>query len=394
MKKNILFVDDDQNILNGLQRAFRTRRNEWDMHFAISGAEALEIMAVNPMDLIVTDMRMPAQNGVELLNEVMKRHPGAIRMILSGHADADLTMKSVGVAHQFISKPCEPEILESIIHRAMEFGILLKDDHLKNILSNIGTLPSLSAHYIRIANELQCPESSIQKVGQIIASDPAMTAKILQLANSAFFGRRRIVTNAVEAVTYLGIDCIQHLFLAMHAFAQFTPPKTSSFSIELLWEHSISTAALAKTIAAEEGAEKELADAAYTAGLLHDIGELMFACRLAEKHAEAQALAISKAMPLWQAEQEILSANHAEVGAYLLGLWGLPDSVVEAAAYHHCPSESKTNGFCTLTALHAADCQISNHSYAGIPTSQPDREYLSRYLKKTKIPNGGNVLTP
>jgi putative nucleotidyltransferase with HDIG domain len=386
MKKQILFVDDDQNILDGLQRTFRAQRNEWDMHFAISGAEALIIMAAKPIDLIVTDMRMPAMSGVELLNEVMKRHPGAIRMILSGHADADLTMKSVGIAHQFISKPCEPEILQSIIHRALEFGILLKDDHLKNVLSNIGTLPSLSAHYIRIANELQCPETSIQKVGQIIASDPAMTAKILQLSNSAFFGRRRMVTNAVEAVTYLGIDCIQHLFLAVHAFTQFKPPASSAFSIELLWEHSISTAALAKTIAAEEGAEKEIVDAAYTAGLLHDIGELMFACRLAEKHAEAQALAISKAMPLWQAEQEILSATHAEVGAYLLGLWGLPDSVVEAAAYHHCPSESQTDGFCTLTALHAADFQISNRSYAGVPTSQPDMEYLSKHLKKTIIP--------
>jgi len=386
MKKQLLFVDDDRNVLDGLQRAFRAQRNDWDMQFAISGGEALEIMAEKHIDLVVADMRMSGMNGAELLGEVMERHPAAIRMILSGHADAELIMKSVGVAHQFISKPCEPEILKSIIHSALEFGTLLKDENLKNVLSNIGTLPSLPAHYIKIANELQSPETSIQRVGQIIASDPAMTAKILQLANSAFFGLRRRVTNAIEAVTYLGMDRIQHLFLAVHAFSQFKPPQTSSFSIELLWEHSISTAALAKAIADEEGADKMIADASYTAGLLHDIGKLMFACRLADKHAQASALARARGLPLWQAEREVFSATHAEVGAYLLGLWGLPDAVVEATTYHHRPSDAPNNAFCTLTALNAADCQVHNRCYAGVPDPQPDREYLSKFLKNTKTP--------
>jgi HD-like signal output (HDOD) protein/ActR/RegA family two-component response regulator len=386
MKKQILFVDDDRNILEGLQRAFRALRNEWGMQFVVSAAEALELMAANHIDLIVADMRMSGMNGAELLGEVMKRHPAAIRMILSGHADADLIMKSVGIAHQFISKPCEPEILKLIIRSALEFGALLQDATLKNVLSNIGTLPSLPSQYYKIANELQNPETSTQRVGQIIAGDPSMTAKILQLANSAFFGRRRRVTNASEAVTYLGMDRIQHLFLAVHAFSQFKPPQTSSFSIDLLWEHSITTATLAKAIANEEEAGKEVADAAYTAGLLHDIGELIFACRLAEQHAEALALAVAKAMPLWQAEKELLSATHSEVGSYLLGLWGLPDTVVEATTYHHCPSESKAGNFCALTALHAADFQSNSRCHPGLPKTQPDWEYLAKFLKKTGIP--------
>jgi HD-like signal output (HDOD) protein/CheY-like chemotaxis protein len=394
MKKQLLFVDDDRNILEGLQRSFRAMRNEWDMKFAASGAEALEIMSENHVDLIVADMRMSGMNGAELLGEVMKCHPAAIRMILSGHADADLIMKSVGVAHQFISKPCEPETLKLIVRSALEFGALLKDDNLKSVLSNIGTLPSLPAQYYKIVNELQDPEASSQKVGQIIADDPSMTAKILQLANSAFFGRRRSVTNAVEAVTYLGMDRIQHLFLAVHAFSQFKLPQTSSFSIDLLWEHSITVATLAKAIANQEGAGKEIADAAYTAGLLHDIGELIFACRLAEQQAEALALAISGAMPLWKAEKEVLSATHADVGGYLLGLWGLPETVVEATTYHHCPSESKTNDFCPLTALHAADSHSINRCYPGLPNPQPDWDYLAKFLKKTGIPAGLDSSNP
>jgi putative nucleotidyltransferase with HDIG domain len=233
--------------------------------------------------------------------------------------------------------------------------------------------------------ELRSPEPSIQKVGQIIERDPSMTAKILQLSNSAFFGLRRSISKPADAVAYLGLDRIQILFLAMHAFSQFTPPVTSAFSIERLWEHSISTAALAKSIVREEEASTGIAEDAFTAGLLHDIGKLMLACRLTERHTEAMTLARMKAIPLWVAEQQVLSVSHAEIGAYLLGLWGLPDTIVEAAAYHHHPSDCPNNTFCALTALHAADCHNSDHSYAGVPAPQLDTEYLSRLLRKTKI---------
>jgi putative nucleotidyltransferase with HDIG domain len=385
MKKQILFVDDERNVLDGIQRALRPQRNEWDVYFVLSGLEALEILAEKPMDLIVADMRMSGMNGAELLAETMKRYPSVIRMVLSGHADADLIMKSVGVAHQFIAKPCEVEVLRSAIQRALKVGLGLKDENLKILLSRIGSLPSLPARYIEMANELQNPETSIQRVGEITASDPAMTAKILQLANSAFFGLRRRVNSAIEAVTYLGMDRVRHLFLAVQAFSQFEPSQGSVFSIDLLWEHSLSTAALAKTIATTEGAIKEVVDAAYTAGLLHDIGELILASKLSELHVGAVDLAVSKMMPLWIAEQAILSATHAEVGAYLLGLWNLPEAVVDAAKYHHNPSLSQTEGFCALTALHAADCQIANRCYAGVPDPQPDLEYLSKHLKRTTI---------
>jgi putative nucleotidyltransferase with HDIG domain len=385
MKKQILFVDDDCNILEGLQRALRTQRHDWDMQYVMSGDQALEIMDAKSVDLIVTDMRMPEMDGADLLREVMKRHPETIRMVLSGQADSQLVMKAVGVAHQFISKPCDPETLKSIVNRAISLRALLKDSGLKSIISEMDTLPSVPTLYLEMAEEVQSPESSIQKVGRIIARDPAMTAKILQLANSAFFGLRRRISNPADAVAYLGLDHVQHLFLAVHAFSQFSPPPTTSFSIELLWEHSLATAELAKSIAKEEEASKAIAEDAFTAGLLHDIGKLMLACRLARRHGEAAYVAKMRGVPLWVAEREILSVTHAEVGAYLLGLWGLPDSIVESVAYHHCPVECADSSFSALTALHAADCQNCNQSYAGIPSPLPDMKYLSRLLQKTKL---------
>jgi putative nucleotidyltransferase with HDIG domain len=385
MKKQILFVDDSCSVLDGLRRMLHTQRNEWDTYYVLSGAEALKMMDTRPIDLIVTDMRMPEMDGGELLRQVMKRHPEVIRMVLSGHADSLLTMKAVGVAHQFISKPCDSETLKSIIGRAISLRVLLRDSSLERIISEMDTLPSVPFLYLEMAEELQSPEPSIQKVGQIIARDPGMTAKILQLVNSAFFGLRHRVSNPVDATAYLGLDRVQHLFLAVHMFSQFTPPLSNPFSIDLLWEHSLSTAALAKAIAEEEQASKDIAQDAFTASLLHDIGKLILACRLADKHAEALNVAKTKSIPLWAAEQQVLSVTHAEVGAYLLGLWGLPDSIVEAVAYHHRPTDSTNKAFSALTVLHAADCRNCNHSYAGIPAPQPDMEYLSRLLRKTKI---------
>jgi putative nucleotidyltransferase with HDIG domain len=385
VKKQILFVDDNSNVLDGLRRMNRTQRNEWDTYYALSGTEALKIMDARPIDLIVADMRMSGMDGAELLREAMKQHPETIRMVLSGQADSDLTMKAVGVCHQFITKPCDPQILRSIINRAISLRTLLADSRLEGIISEMDTLPSISALYLEITDELQSPEPSMQKVGQIISRDPGMAAKVLQLANSAFFGLRRRISNPADAIAYLGLNRIQHLFLTIHAFSQFVPPVSSAFSIELLWEHSLSTAAHAKAIAEEEEAGKDIAQNAFTAGLLHDIGKLMFACRLADRHSEAVNLAKAKNMPLWVAEHQVLAVSHAEIGGYLLGLWGLPDDIVEAVAYHHRPSDCVNKAFCALTAVHAADCHSINHDCPDIPAPQPEMEYLSMFLRKTKL---------
>jgi putative nucleotidyltransferase with HDIG domain len=232
--------------------------------------------------------------------------------------------------------------------------------------------------------ELRTSEPSIQKVGQIISKDPGMTAKILQLANSAFFGLSRTLSNTIEATSYLGINHIQNLFLAYHAFSQFTPPARLGFSMDMFWEHSLSTAALAKDIALKEGAAQNVINDAFTAGLLHDIGKLMLACRLPDRYVMSLQEASMKDIPLWAAERRLFSVTHAEIGAYLLGLWGLPDSIIESVAYHHSPALCPNQTFCALTALHAADCWNGIRCLEGIPFSPAQVDYLSRILQNTE----------
>jgi putative nucleotidyltransferase with HDIG domain len=355
MKKSLLFVDDDKNILEGLRRVLRSRREAWDMHFAGSGAEALAIMETLPIDIVISDINMPGMDGIRLLENVMDRFPSTIRMILSGQSDADLIMKSVAVTHQFLSKPCDPDILKAVIAQTEESKTFLQNENLKNLVSKLGALPSIPTLFREISDELQSPEASINKVGDLISRDPSIAAKILQLANSAFFGRRRNVSKITEAVSYLGMSRIAELLLALHVFAQFKPTISAAFSMEELWTHSNSTAMTAKRIAEKQHASSKIADDSFTAGLLHDIGKLVLASRLPEEYEKTVLRAIADKIPLWLAERETFSATHAEVGAYLLAIWGLPNPIVDAAGYHHNPTAASTQDFSALTAVHAAD---------------------------------------
>lgn len=384
MKTQILFVDDERNVLDGLQRMLRVFRNEWDMHFAQSGQEALEIMAAKPTDIVVSDMRMPGMTGAELLVEVMKHYPETIRIVLSGHADQDLIMKSVAVAHQYLAKPCDAETFKATVMRATQLRALLADANLKHLVSQMGRLPSVPSLYLELKQELQSPEASIHKISRIISRDPAMTAKILQLSNSAFFARRREISDPVDAVSYLGLDCIQHLFLSVQAFSQFESAECSGLSIDGLWQHSVAVATLSKKISKMEHADQRVTEASFTAGLLHDIGKLLLASRLPNNYREAVARSQTQKVPLWQAEGEAMCASHAEVGAYLLGLWNLPEPIVEAVAYHHKPAQLSHKGFCPLTALYAANSMILNGCTS--PEGGVSTDYLTSLGLQNRLP--------
>ncbi len=194
-KKRVLFVDDEPKILEGLRRMLRPLRNEWEMSFVNSGQEALDILAQQPFDVIVTDMRMPAMNGAELLHEVRKRYPHMVRFVLSGQASQETMLRSIGPMHQYLSKPCDSGILKSTLTRSCQLRSILSNEKLHNLVSRIDWLPSLPSLYIEMVEELQKPEASTKILGKLISKDIAMSAKILQLVNSAFFGVRQHISN-------------------------------------------------------------------------------------------------------------------------------------------------------------------------------------------------------
>jgi HD-like signal output (HDOD) protein/CheY-like chemotaxis protein len=375
MKPQIVFVDDEPLVLQGLQRSMRSMRNEWDMAFLDNAAAALAFMAEAPVSVIVSDMRMPVMNGAQLLGEVMKRHPKTVRLILSGHADQELILQCVGSTHQFLSKPCDPEQLRATVRRAMDLEANLKNEGLQQLVGRMEHLPSVPSLYSEIVDKMHDPEVVLEDVGAIIAKDAGMTAKVLKLVNSAFFGLRREVSSPAEAVSYLGLDTIKSLVLSMHAFSQFETASAAGFSLAAVWNHSMATAAAAKQITQIEANDRKMMDEAFVAGLLHDAGKIALAFNFPDEYTKVMAQTQTNSGDLIRAEQEILGANHADVAGYLLGLWGLPTPVVEAIALHHHPNITRNDNFSPLTAVHIANALLNTG-----PDQAPalDLKYLDR----------------
>lgn len=388
----IIFVDDETRVLDGIRRLLYPMRTEWQMSFASSGSEALEIMARDPFDMIVTDVRMPGMDGTELLSRVKELYPGVARIVLSGQSDRDLTLKSAVCAHQYLSKPCDAESLKLTIARAGALKATFTDPALQVLVSGAGTLPSIPHLYLELMNKLEDPDGCAQDVANIIAKDTAMTAKILQLSNSAFFGLRRRMSDPRDAVLYLGLDTLKALALSVKVFSQFIVRPLSRFSIDDLGKHTILTGILARKIAIAEGLSKQEVEDSFMAGLLHDIGKLVLVTAAPEKYEEAMRFAEVNSVNRRDAERRIFGTTHSEIGTYLLWLWGLPDSVVEAVAYHHAPGSCPARRLGPLTAVHAANVLAHESStIAGVPlhgsnTAEMDMEYLDHLGLAARVP--------
>jgi HD-like signal output (HDOD) protein len=385
MKKRILFVDDEPRILQGLENLLVRYRRKWEMTFAASGAAALDQMRQTPVDVIVADMRMPMMDGAALLRIVKDEHPETVRIILSGQSEIELAMRAVPVAHQFLDKPCKPEILERVVERACSLQALVSDERLRRLVGGLKKLPALPAAYTALQRTLADEESGAREVARIIERDIAMSAKVLQLVNSAFFGLSRHVTSVSDAVSYLGFRMIQQLVLGSEVFGGDGLRSPNGFSLEGLRDHSLLTAGIARGILA--GDQKQAGDA-WTAGLLHDIGKLVLAAELPEHLTATASAAKQSGRAPFQVEQELYGVTHAEIGAYLVGVWGLPYPIVEAVGNHHAPERVEHPGLDVLTAVHVANALAHEcEPNAGAPGSGVlNSEYIASLGFSDRLP--------
>ena len=354
-KTRILFVDDEPMVLSGLQRMLRPLHQQWDMAFVESGRKALDQMARNPFDVIVSDMRMPVMNGAQLFDELSRLYPKTVRIILSGHADKNLIVQCVSTAHQFLAKPCEPDALKAAINRAHSFENSIKSRVLKELIAKMRTLPTVPSLFHEIAKKVRDEDCSLEDIGGIIARDAGMSAKLLKLVNSAFFGLCRPISSPVEAVTYLGIDTIKALVLAANAFGSYDDQPKSPLQVETIWSHSLQIGNWCRNIAKHENSSRSEMDECFISGLLHDVGKLALSVNAPVQYSQALELARAESLPIHAAEEQVFGANHADVGGCLLSLWGLPPRVVDAIASHHEPRNTVTESFSPLAAVHAAE---------------------------------------
>jgi HD-like signal output (HDOD) protein/CheY-like chemotaxis protein len=324
--KQILLVDDEPDVLAGLRNALRRERSRWAMRFALGGEAALQELEARPADVVVTDMRMPGVDGLALLAAVRQRHPRAARIVLSGQADLGAVVRASSVAHQYLLKPCEPAVLTAVVERALDIQALLGDDRLREVVGGLGTLPSAPATYGALTAALGDPEVDVRELAAIVKRDVGLASRVLRLVNSAYCGFAQRISSIDAAIVCLGLNTLRHLALTVEVFRAYD----AGAAFEAEEAHALLTARIARRLAPGPAA-----DVAFAAGLLHDCGKLVLMSRAPELYARVADEAQRRGAAPWTVEKELVGADHAEIGAYLLGLWDLPHAIIEPVAYHH-----------------------------------------------------------
>jgi HD-like signal output (HDOD) protein/ActR/RegA family two-component response regulator len=380
MPKQVLFVDDNPLLLQMYAMGLQSERDQWLVKTAEDAYQALKLLEEATFDVVVSDLRMPGMDGIELMAEVSRRSPRSSRIIVSGLDNHEEVVRGLNATHLFLAKPVNVKELKATLARVGGLEAFLKDEKLRKLLGQVKTLPSFPSVYARVMQELGAAEPSLERISTVIASDPGMTVKLLQIVNSAAFGLARHVTKVGEAVQFLGLGLVRSLVLSAHILSSFQQRQLKGFSAARLWEHGMKTAAIARMILELEQAEMTDIEEAYIAGMLHDLGKLILAENVPKEFCRALKLAAQDQILFYQAELELLGASHAAVGAYLLSLWGLPTSMVEAVAFHHTPGKCETSALGPLTAVHVANVLEHEFSHGKLSESLPqlDLSYLSR----------------
>ncbi|SHJ48399.1 HDOD domain-containing protein [Paramaledivibacter caminithermalis] len=331
----ILIVDDEIQILRSFRRLFL--ESNYEAYFANNGLEALEILENKQIDLIITDIRMPNMNGYELLEEVKKRHPKVLRMVISGYTDGDRIYKALenGLAKLYLLKPWENSTIIEILDKAFKVEEILKNKKIFELINNIGNLPSIPKLYNEI-NFLITKDSNIDKIADIIEKDQAIASRILRISNSIY--PKKEIGSVKQGIIYLGLSIVKNIVLTNSVFDN---SRINPYIQELLWTHSSMTNNIMLMIY-EELLNKKLINAYKSAGLLHDIGWVVLLENFKEKYTEIiKNINENDDSNISEVERRFFGCSHEEIGGYLLDWWELPYPIVESALFHNTPLDSR-----------------------------------------------------
>ncbi len=354
MSMKVLYLDDEashERIRNGLPEL----GDSWEFHFTSNPRQALLAMSMYRFAAVVAGQMFTGQGDRHIFRRVRESHPSAVRILLNESNEGDINLGAVGLAHQVIPKPTDASVICDTIQCALRLGDLFLTREFRNQIAGIESLPTPPATYQELVREFQNPEVRIDRVVDIMSKDLALIAKLLQIVNSAYFGVSSEVKNLKHAVTLLGLDLVRNLALASGVFNRFPVKGMGYLTADWLADHGVAVGRRAYRIAEELGLEAHLCDTAMLAGLLHDTGKLIQLAYFRDKIQAAGSQAVKEEIPLHLAEQAQSGVDHSRVGAHLLALWGLPQALVEAVAFHHEPLQAGEPHPGVLTAVHIAD---------------------------------------
>ena len=330
--------------------------DEFKVETASGGEEALGLVERSSFDVVVSDLTMPKMTGVEFLTEVAKRSPSSARIVVSGFVDEVSIAKCCMVGHRYFIKPFDPISLTHLIQNLSRAKKPPMNKKVHEIIGKIGALPCPSEIFLELSSALNSSASSIHDISDIVSRDPALTAKALQIVNSAQFGSARRITSIMEAVQMIGLDLVRAIAGGLQIFKFYDSEKYPGMHLGELWKHSLKVAFVARTLSELEGLPVRMCSEAFTIGLLHDVGKLILATNAPDEFRIVSEKAKQENKPPHEVEIELFGSSHAQIGAYLLRLWGLPDSIVTAVESHHSVTRSDYKMFSPFFMLHMAQC--------------------------------------
>lgn len=364
----------------------QTLGDSWEVVGTLSGADALRETQKRPFDVVVANFDLAGPSAEELLNQIRAVNPGTLRFIAGKVEQKEKMMNSLASGNQFLAVPFDRAELKTSLERTLEADAHMSDG-VRELIGRIRTFPTIPSIYLEVVNVLKSPSATTAEVGAIIAKDMSMTTKLIQVINSAYFGLPRTITDPTEAVGILGFDTVKSLVMTVKLLSQYDKVKPAYFSIDQIWKHSTNVARTARVMALLETNDADCSSAAFTAGLMHDLGKVILAANFDSQYQEAHNVARQRQIPLWQAEKEVFGATHAEIGACLLTRWGLSPGIVKVVALHHTPIRSGDKTFTPLTAVHVANAleYEADPDPDGAAASTIDCEYLERIGMANRI---------
>jgi len=377
-KIKVLFFDGEALSLEGLRRGLHVMRKEWTMIFTSQFDQAEQLVAALKIDVIVADISGRAAPGIKLLEQAKKNLPGVIRIGLSAETNENDLAKTIRFTHRFLAKPFAIDDLKNIIERSIILRNRLNNPALETIVARVEKLPSVPRVYRELTQIMSGDDFSINQIAQIIEKDINMTSQILKIVNSAYFGLFKNITSVQRAVNLLGVNLIKNLILGLNIFKGLEYPQKFRPLIERIWPHSLKVAAILQHIV---NAEKigNLCESAFSLGILHDVGKIIFLLAFGDKYYRLTEKATKENIAVYLLEKEQYGMNHGEVGAYLLGLWGLPEMLVQAVAESHDRLADYNEKHFELFALQVADLLEHTHGQPGL--SDWDERFLPEALQ-------------
>ncbi len=359
-----------------LRARLRSLSMKFELQFGSSGDDIRRLAGSAGCDGVIVPIGSEACPEIEFLKEIALQRPGTFRLVRSSERSHLQVLGKDPFTHHVSLDP-EPETWEAILDRCTLMRTWMETPTLKILIGKMKKLPSLPTVYTRVVDELNSPDASLAKVAEIVAEDPVVTSKMLQMVNSSFFGLQQQIVSASDAVMFLGADRVKGLILVARVFSQFDPITIGRLGLDELWNHSMKTGSYAQSIAKWEVRDAKTAGAAFTAGLLHDVGKLMLAGNLPEEYLKVLDVSRAERIPVSVAEQQAFGTTHAELGGVLMGLWGLPLELIQSVGWHHNPTGNGDRKFSVLTAVHAANALASDNPANASRNSGFDSGYLA-----------------